>query len=50
LLLVDTLEPPPPPPVEVIVAKPEPEIEESTPLTPLALVEEPAPPAPTVTV
>jgi hypothetical protein len=40
--------PPAPPPAEVIVVKPEPDIEELLPLLPLALVT--APPLPTVTV
>jgi hypothetical protein len=41
--------PPPPPPVEVIVVKPEPDIEESLPLLPTAS-DDCAPPSPTVIV
>jgi hypothetical protein len=42
--------PPPPPPIDVIVLKPVPEIEESTPLFPCILLPTAEPPAPTVTV
>ena len=48
---VEPLNPyPPPPPIEVIVVKPEAEIEESTPLLPRPLPVGAAPPEPTVNV
>ena len=42
--------PPPPPPAEVIVVKPEPEIEEFEPVLPSEESVTEAPPSPTVTV
>jgi len=41
---------PPPPPVEVIVVKPDPDIDEFEPLFPSDVELDPAPPSPTVTV